>query len=49
VILGLWRVGTRYDETIIKLGGIFSIIPILNIAAPVLVLVGAHSARNKLA
>lgn len=49
VILGLWRVGTRYDETLIKIGAIFSIIPLLNIAAPVLVLVGAHLARKRLA
>ena len=49
LILGLWMVGARYDETIIKLGWIFTVIPVLNIAAPILVIVGAHSARNKLA
>ena len=49
VILGLWRVGERYDETIIRIGAIFTIIPILNIAAPVLILVGASSAKSKLA
>jgi len=48
MILGLWRVGTRYDQTVIKLGAIFTVIPLLNIAAPVLVLVGAHEARNRL-
>ena len=48
VILGLWRVGSRYDETVIKLGAIFTIIPILNIVAPILVLVGAYQVRNRL-
>ena len=47
LILGLWRVGTRYDETIIKLGAIFVIIPLLNIVAPILVLVGASQAKRK--
>ncbi|HEV2226718.1 MAG TPA: DUF973 family protein, partial [Nitrososphaerales archaeon] len=30
-ILGLWRLGSRYDETLLKLGAIFVIIPLLNI------------------
>jgi len=47
LILGLWRVGSRYDQTIIKLGAIFAIIPVLDIAAPVLVIVGAQQARRK--
>ncbi len=47
-ILGLWRVGVRYNETVIKVGAIFSVIPILNIVAPILVLIGAHEARGRL-
>ncbi len=47
-ILGLWRVGVRYNETVIKVGAIFSVIPILNIVAPILVLIGAHEARGQL-
>ena len=45
-MLGLWRVGSRYDETLLKLGAIFAIIPLLNIVAPVLVIVGADQAKR---
>jgi Protein of unknown function (DUF973) len=47
-ILGLWRVGSKYDETVIKLGSIFVVIPFLNIVAPILILVGASQAKGKL-
>ncbi len=49
VVLGLWRVGEKYDQTVIKIGAIFSIIPLLQIVAPILVLVGAWEAKNHLA
>lgn len=48
-ILGLWRVGARYNETLVKVAAIFSIIPLLNVVAPILVLVGVHEARSRLA
>ncbi len=48
-ILGLWRVGSRYDEILIKLGAIFVIVPFLNVVAPVLVLVGASQAKGRVA
>jgi len=48
LILGLWRVGARYNETTIKLGSIFVVIPLVNIAAPILVLIGAYEARKRL-
>jgi hypothetical protein len=47
-ILGLWRVGTRYDSTLIKISAIFIIIPYLNWVGPILLLVGALEARKKL-
>lgn len=47
-ILGLWRVGSRYDETVIKLGAIFAVIPLLNVVAPILVIVGAFQIRGRL-
>jgi hypothetical protein len=47
-ILGLWRAGSRYKETLLKLGAIFAIIPFLSLIAPVLVMVGANQARNRL-
>ncbi|MDA4119253.1 MAG: DUF973 family protein [Thaumarchaeota archaeon] len=47
-ILGLWRVGSKYDETLLKLGAIFVIIPLLNIVAPFLVLIGAYQVKGRL-
>jgi len=47
-ILGLWRVGTRYNETTIKVGAIFTIVPLLNIVGPILVLIGALEAKGRL-
>lgn len=47
-ILGLWRIGSKYGETILELGAVFAIIPFLNMVAPVLVIVGANQARNRL-
>ena len=47
-ILGLWRAGSRYKETLLKLGAIFAIIPFLSLIAPVLVIVGANQVRNRL-
>lgn len=47
-ILGLWRVGTRYNETIFKIGAIFVVIPLLNVVAPVLIIVAAHQVKGRL-
>jgi hypothetical protein len=48
LILGLWRVGSRYNQTTLKIGAIFQIIPLLNIIAPILILLGANEAKNML-
>ncbi len=47
-IFGLWRVGTRYDSTAIKISAISIVIPYLNWVGPVLLLVGVLDAKNKL-
>jgi hypothetical protein len=49
VMLGLWRLGSRYDETTLKIAAIFMIIPLLNIIAPILVIIGSAGARGRLA
>ncbi len=49
LILGLWRVGERYGETTIKVGAVFTIIPLLNVVGAVLILMGARQARGRLA
>jgi hypothetical protein len=48
IILGLWRVGDRYDITAIGIGAIFYIIPYFDVLAPILVFIGAHSTQHKL-
>jgi len=48
IILGLWRVGSKYDETVVKIGAIFIIIPLLDIIAPILILVGVSGVRGRL-
>jgi hypothetical protein len=48
VLIGIWRLGTRYSETTFKLGAVLSIIPYLNIAGAILILAGAHSVRGRL-
>ena len=48
IVLGLWRVGERYNSTAIKVGAIFFIIPYLDVIAPILVFVGAHSAQKSM-
>lgn len=47
-ILGIWRVGTRYDSNMIKISAIFIIIPYLDWVGPILLLVGALDAKKKL-
>jgi hypothetical protein len=48
MILGLWRVGERYGEDMIKIGGILYIIPFVDIVAPILVYLGVNNAQKKL-
>jgi hypothetical protein len=48
LILGLWRVGSRYNQTTLKIGAIFQIIPLLQLVAPILVILGANEAKNAL-
>jgi Protein of unknown function (DUF973)/zinc-ribbon domain len=47
IILGLWRAGERYNEGLMKIGGILFIIPLLDVAAPFLVYFGASGASKK--
>ncbi|MCL4451027.1 MAG: DUF973 family protein [Candidatus Thermoplasmatota archaeon] len=48
IVLGLWRVGERYNSTAIKVGAIFFIIPYLDVIAPILVFIGANSAQKSM-
>ena len=45
LLLGLWRLGSRYGEGKFKVGAILLIIPLLNIVGIILILVAARSTR----
>ena len=48
LVLGVWKLGTRYDETLFKIGAILFIIPVANVLAPILVLLAAIQVRGRL-
>lgn len=47
-ILGVWRMGTRYDESMFKISAILFVFPLVNIVAAILFILGVGSARKKL-
>lgn len=47
-ILGVWRMGSRYKESLFKIGAIFFVIPFLDIVAPILLILGVNSATKKM-
>lgn len=47
VILGLWRLGGRYGQHIVKVGAILNIVPLVSVVAPILVFVGVGRARAR--
>lgn len=49
LLIGIWRLGSRYDETLFKVGAVLLIFPLLNVIATILILVAARSARDKIA
>ena len=48
LILGIWRLGSRYDESLFKVAAILFIIPLLDVVSPILILIGARQVRNRL-
>lgn len=48
-LVGLWRVGERYQESSFKIGTLLLLIPLLSVAGAVLLFIAAHSTRAKLA
>lgn len=46
-MLGIWRIGSRFDNSLLKAGAIFLIIPFLSIVGPILILVAIHQLREK--
>lgn len=49
LILGLYRMGKRYDSGLTKVGAILYIIPFLNLVATILVFIGIHGTVEKYA
>jgi hypothetical protein len=49
LLIGIWRLGTRYQEGLFKAGAILLIFPVLNLVGLILILVAARSARSKVA
>jgi Protein of unknown function (DUF973) len=47
LLVGIWRLGTRYDESLFKVGAVLLIIPVLNLVGLILIIVAARAARNK--
>ena len=48
LVLGMWRAGERYNNTLIKIGGILYIIPYASVVAPILVLIGASNVEKQM-
>ncbi|MGA8709638.1 MAG: DUF973 family protein [Thermoplasmata archaeon] len=48
LLIGIWRLGTRYGDSKFQVGAVLLIFPLLNIVGLILILVAAQSARGKL-
>ncbi len=48
LLIGIWRLGTRYGESLFKVGAVLLIIPLLSVIGVILILVAARSSRAKL-
>jgi uncharacterized membrane protein len=49
LLVGIWRLGSRYGESMFKIGAILLLIPLLNFVGVILILVAARSARGRIA
>jgi uncharacterized membrane protein len=47
LLIGIWRLGTRYGEGMFKVGAILLLFPVLSFVGFILILVAARSARAK--
>lgn len=48
LLVGIWRLGTRYGEDMFKVGAVLLIFPVLNFVGAILILVAARSAAARL-
>ncbi len=49
LLVGIWRLGTRYDDSLLKVGAVLLIIPFLDIAGIFLIYFGVTQAQGRLA
>ena len=47
VLLGIWRLGTRYRQSLFKVGAVLLIFPYLNLVGAILIWAGARSAHRE--
>jgi uncharacterized membrane protein len=47
LVIGLYRIGNRYNSTITKVGAILTILPVVSLIAPILVIVGVTSSIHE--
>jgi MFS family permease len=47
LVIGVYRIGKRYQSTITKVGGILTIIPIVTIVAPILIIIGTSASLSE--
>jgi hypothetical protein len=48
VLIGIWRLGTRYEAPAFKVGAILMIIPYLGVIGAILILIAARTSRGKI-
>lgn len=46
-LVAIWRLGTRYDNSLFKIGAVLLIIPFLSVVGQILILVAASSAKGR--
>jgi uncharacterized membrane protein YidH (DUF202 family) len=47
LLVGIWRLGTRYGEWMFKVGALFLIFPFLNVAGTIFILIAARESGGK--
>ncbi len=47
ILIGIWRLGTRYGEGVFKASAVLLIFPILNLVGAILILISARSKRHQ--
>jgi hypothetical protein len=47
-LVAIWRLGTRYNEALFKVGAVLLILPFLSVVGQILILVGASGVRRRI-